>query len=83
MGQELDYVILICNSSVVLSQMFSGGPDLGDADLGASQIWYQCNNRKIYKYESVKKKKYFYLIYKVRNIKLNSKIYTVRIFDDG
>ena len=38
MGQELDYVILICNSSVVLSQMFSGGPDLRDVDLGASHI---------------------------------------------
>ena len=41
MGQELDYVILICNSSVVLSQMFSGGPDLRDVDLGALKIWYQ------------------------------------------
>ena len=36
-GKELDCVILICNASVVLSQMFSGGPDLRDADLGASQ----------------------------------------------
>ena len=34
-------VILICNASVVLSQMFSGRPDLRDVDLGASQIWYQ------------------------------------------
>ena len=40
MGQESDYVILICKSSVVLSQMFSGGPDLRDVDLGASQINY-------------------------------------------
>ena len=34
MGQELDYVILICNASVVLSHMFSGGPNLQDVDLG-------------------------------------------------
>ena len=36
MGQELDCVILICNASVVLSHMFSGGPDPQDVDLGAS-----------------------------------------------
>ena len=41
MGQELDYVILICNASVLLSQMFSGGPDPRDVDLGALQVWYQ------------------------------------------
>ena len=40
-GQELVCIILKCNVSVVLSQMFSDGPDLRDADLGASQVWYQ------------------------------------------
>ena len=37
MGKELVCIILECNVSVVLSQMFSDGPDLRDADLGASQ----------------------------------------------
>ena len=35
MGQELVCIILKCNASVVLSQMFNDGLDLRDADMGA------------------------------------------------